>query len=154
MSDWESSGVSQKVQGPKPSFTQTILPQAKQFGAAASSGCREAWQSQRREEVSLEANEGLVCSSSARMAESRSMREVEAPCMGVPPERGMVVLGKGEEEREEGWEEGREEVRTLGREDMRVPAAEGGAFGIWCWIVVGFGVRERVLARGLSFRRI
>lgn len=65
----ERRGCEQKVHGPMPSFTQIILPQLRQLGAAARRGCRVARQSQRRAEGS-EDREGLVWSSSARIAES------------------------------------------------------------------------------------
>ena len=42
------SGVEQNVHGPIPSFTQMILPQLRQLGAAARRGWRVAWQVQRR----------------------------------------------------------------------------------------------------------
>ena len=67
---WEErSGCPQNVQGPMPSFTQTIFPQLRQLGAATRRGCRVARQVQRRDEGSAE-REGLVCSSRVRMAES------------------------------------------------------------------------------------
>jgi len=55
--------------------------------------------------------EGFVWVSRARMAESRSERAVEAPCMGVPPERAIFVLEEalvGDEVRECWLEELRE----------------------------------------------
>ena len=83
-----------------------------------------AWQLQRRLAVSEavdEEREGFVWISRVRIAESRSLRVVEAPCMDVPPERLILVFGAGEEVREE--------VRTSGRSEMRLPAAEGGGLG-------------------------
>lgn len=96
--DWISeelrSGWLQKVQGPMPSFTQMILPQERQLGAASSRGCRVAMQLQRRFEMSwLEDRVGFVCISRARMADSRSLMAEEAPCMGVPPGMLILVLG-------------------------------------------------------------
>ena len=63
--------MEQNVHGPRPSFTQMILPQERQFGAAARSGWRVALQVQRREagEAFL-ARGGLVWISRVRMAES------------------------------------------------------------------------------------
>lgn len=56
-----SRGVEQNVQGPRPSFTQMILPQDRQLGAAARRGWRVAKQSQRRAEGEVEfVREGLV----------------------------------------------------------------------------------------------
>lgn len=55
------------------------------------------------------------------MAESRSLIVDELPCMEVPPERVIFVFeGAGEEVRD---------VLTLGRSEIREPAAEGGGFG-------------------------
>ena len=53
-----------------PSFTQTIFPQLRQFGAAARRGWRVALQGQARDTVESLEIEGLVWSSRARMAES------------------------------------------------------------------------------------
>jgi len=58
------------VQGPRPSFTQMILPQDRQLGAAARRGCRVARQVQRREAGETAEREGFVCSSRVRIAES------------------------------------------------------------------------------------
>ena len=55
------------------------------------------------------------------MAESRSVRVVDAPCIDVPPERLILVLGAGDDVREE--------VRTFGRSEMSSPAADGGGLG-------------------------
>ena len=69
ISSEESSGDEQNVQGPRPSFTQMILPHSRQFGAAARRGWRVARQLQRRSGGEAE-REGLVWSSSVRIAES------------------------------------------------------------------------------------
>ena len=132
----ERRGVLQNVQGPRPSFTQMILPQFRQLGAAARSGCLVALQEQARAEADWEEDklsEGLVWSSRVRIAESRSCRVVEAPCMDAPPAILIVVLGAGEEVREDV----REPVRTFGRSDIRGPEAEGG--GLSDGPVVVFG---------------
>ena len=52
-----------------PSFTQTILPQLRQLGAAARRGWRVARQVQRRDEGSV-VREAFVWSSRVRIAES------------------------------------------------------------------------------------
>ncbi len=70
ISEGESREAEQYVQGPMPSFTQIILPQLRQLGAAARRGWRVALQGQAREEVEAGWREGLVWSSRARMAES------------------------------------------------------------------------------------
>lgn len=107
----------QNVQGPMPSFTQMILPQFRQLGAALRRGCRVARQVQARAEGEEAWREGLVWTSRARMAESwgsvsggrmgregglctRSWRVVEAPCMEAPPETSIFVFGAGDEVRE------------------------------------------------------
>ena len=54
------------------------------------------------------------------MAESRSLIVDELPCIDVPPERLILVLGAGEEVRE---------VLTSGRSEISEPAADGGGFG-------------------------
>ena len=49
----------------------------------------------------------------------------EAPCIDVPPDRAILVFA-------EAGEDVREEVvllRTLGRSEIRDPAAEGGGLG-------------------------
>jgi hypothetical protein len=87
---------------------------------------------------------GLVCSSRALIAESRSARVVEAPCMGVPPEREILVLVEAgvlvpEPEAGEAVRDGLRDVvreRTLGRSEIRDPAAEGGGLRI-CGVGVG-----------------
>ncbi len=66
--------MEQKVQGPRPSFTQMILPQDRQLGATARRGWRVARQVQRREAGVAVERDGLVCSSSVRMAESCKCR--------------------------------------------------------------------------------
>ena len=70
----ERRGVLQNVQGPRPSFTQMILPQFRQFGAAARRRWRVALQEQARAEADWveELREGLVWTSRVRIAESRS----------------------------------------------------------------------------------
>ena len=87
--DWMSCALNnaelQNVHGPMPSFTQMILPQFRQFGAASSSGCLVAIQLHFRLLLSCEARVGFVWISSALIADSRSLSAVEAPCMGVPP---------------------------------------------------------------------
>ena len=55
------------------------------------------------------------------MAESRSLRVAEAPCMDVPPDKAIFALGVGEEVREV--------CRTLGRSEIRGPMADGGCLG-------------------------
>ena len=69
---WEEvrRGWPQNVQGPMPSFTQIILPQLRQLGAAARRGWRVARQVQRRAVGEELLREGLVWSSRVRMAES------------------------------------------------------------------------------------
>lgn len=123
------------MQGPRPSLTQITLPQFRQFGAAASRGCRAATQLHRREampEAELEVCVGLVVISSWRMASSRSERAVEAPCMGVPPAIEILVaaflplLGPGVEVREAGFDLG----FGLPRSETNVPWADGGGFGV------------------------
>lgn len=52
-------------------------------------------------EAEVEDKVGLVCNSKLRMAESRSERAVEAPCIAVPPERVTLALGAGDEVRED-----------------------------------------------------
>lgn len=67
------------------------------------------------------------------MAESSSVRAVEAPCIGVPPVMEIFVFGAGEEVREAGA------LFDVGfRSDIRWPAAEGGVRGVGCWITVGW----------------
>ena len=55
------------------------------------------------------------------MAESRSLRVAEAPCIDVPPVSAIFFFGEGELPREL--------MSTLGKDDMREPAAEGGGLG-------------------------
>src|SRR5699024_4858507 len=92
--------VPQNVHGPSPSLTQITLPHDWQFGAADCKGCRVATQLHRRAAGSPVAR-GLVESSRVRMAESRSVRAVEAPFMGVPPAMEIFVAGLGVEVRDE-----------------------------------------------------
>ena len=54
--------------------------------------------------------------------DTRSSKVVDAPCMEAPPGTLIVVFGAGEEVREVL----REPVCTLGRSDIKGPAAEGG----------------------------
>lgn len=56
------------------------------------------------------------------MVVTRSSRVVDAPCMEAPPGTLILVFGAGEEVREVL----REPVCTLGRSEIRGPAAEGG----------------------------
>ena len=81
------------------------------------------------------------------MAESRSVRVVEAPCIGVPPERAILVLGAGEAVRE--FE--RDEVRTFGRSEMRGPWAEGGGFDEEDVVARGVWISERLESREKVF---
>lgn len=121
MSEEDRRGCEQNVQGPRPSLTQTIFPQLRQFGAAARRGCRVAMQLQRRlalsegEDVIL----GFVWISRVRMAESRSLIVDDWPCIGVPPDRFTFVFGPGEDVRLEG------DLKS----EIRRPAADGGGFG-------------------------
>ena len=124
-------GAEQNVHGARPSFVQIILPQERQLGAAERRGCWRPMQRQRLRDGSGAGMVGLVDSSRARMAESRSVRVVEAPCMAVPPEMETFVdfgllweAGAGEVPRD--WEgvelrdlAGVMEVRTLGRTGSR-----------------------------------
>ena len=54
--------------------------------------------------------------------DTRSSRVVDAPCMEAPPGTLILVFGAGEEVREVL----REPVCTLGRSEIKGPAAEGG----------------------------
>ena len=119
-----------------------------------------AWQLQRRLAVSagvVEERAGLVWISRARIAESRSLRAVEAPCIGIPPDRLILVLGAGEGVRDE--------VLTLGTSEIREPAADGGGLGdgfrddemddeegMGSWRASGASERASALAKGGSFR--
>ena len=82
---------------------------------------------------------------------------VEAPCIGIPPDRLTLVLGAGEEVRGE--------VLTLGRSEIREPAADGGGLGdgfredaleadvgTGSWRASGVLVRASALAKGGSLR--
>ena len=53
---------------------------------------------------------------------TRSSKVVDAPCMDAPPGTLILVFGAGEEVREVL----REPVCTLGRSEIKGPAAEGG----------------------------
>ena len=70
----ERSGEWQNVQGPRPSFTQMILPQERQLGAAVRRGWRWALHVHFRSAVDVDAEaevEGAwIWSSRARIAES------------------------------------------------------------------------------------
>lgn len=79
----------QNVHGPKPSFMQMTLPQARQFGAAPCRGCRVATQLHFR--LFLSSNVGFVVISSARIADSRSANAVDCPAIGVPPDMETLV---------------------------------------------------------------
>jgi hypothetical protein len=117
----ERMGLLQKVQGPRPSLTQMILPQFKQLGAASRRAWRWAMHVQRRRAFSSAegAREGFVCTSNSRIADSRSFRAVDWPCIGVPPEIVTLVFPlAGDAERDDGLES-----------DISRPAAEGGSFG-------------------------
>jgi hypothetical protein len=79
---------------------------------------------------------GLVVSSRERMASSRSVTAVEAPCMGVPPVMEILVAeglgpGPGVDDREAGFELGLELGLDLdfgaSKSETRLPAADGGA---------------------------
>jgi hypothetical protein len=75
------------------------------------------------------------------MAESSSLRAVEAPCIGVPPVTVTLVFGVGEEVREVGV--------LLGvslRSDINGPVAEGGARGVGVWIVAGWVWEAKLFA--------
>ena len=130
ISEDERSGVSQNVHGPRPSFTHTIFPQLRQFGAMVSNGWRVAMQLHLRfarsaADCEFEASVGLVCSSRDRMAESRSERVFPAPCMLVPPVMlTFVLVGAGDavrgvDDRDDGGS----------TSEIKGPDAEGGALG-------------------------
>jgi hypothetical protein len=75
------------------------------------------------------------------MAESRAVRAVEAPCMGVPPVIFTLVLGAGEEVREAGA------LLEVGiRSDIRWPAADGGFRAVGGWVTAGWFWRAKPLA--------
>lgn len=160
------------MQGPMPSFTQIILPQLRQLGAATSRGWRVARHVQRRDE-GPEEREGLVWTSRVRMAESwhwsvgdfgerrggrtRSWRVVDAPCMELPPVTLILVFGAGEEV----LEDVREPERTLGRSEIRCPDADGGGLAVGVgfagvpfgnWRASGWSLRAKVFARAGSGR--
>ena len=135
------------MQGPRPSFTQIILPQLRQLGAAVRSGWRVARQVQRRVEGEVD-RVGLVCSSRDWIAESKSERVVEAPCMAGPPVRVIFVLFCGAGDAVRGVF-----VRTLGRSEIRGPEAEGGGLeGVGRWTASGSKERIEVFTRGVSLR--
>lgn len=80
----------------------------------------------------------MVVNSRERMASSRSVTAVEAPCIGVPPVMDILVVdclgpGPGVDDREAGFELGRELGLDLDfgarRSETRLPAADGGALG-------------------------
>lgn len=146
-----NSGVPQKVHGARPSFVQTIFPQARQLGAAVSTGWIEPMQGQARAllSTSLCARVGFVDISRVRIADSRSERVLRAPCIGVPPGIEIFCLleaGRGDEVRDgvfagDGFPEtcadleGEEvRVKTLGMNGSRV------ARGLCC--AVGVVVKE------------
>jgi len=95
--------VLQNVHGPRPSLTQITLPQFRQFGAAASRGCRAPMQLQRRFAAGR-SREEFVDISSARMAESSVESVDDAPCIDCPPVNVtfviVVFLGAGDAFRE------------------------------------------------------
>ena len=67
---------------------------------------------------------------------TRSWRVVDAPCMELPPATLILVLGAGEEVREDV----REPERTLGRSEIRCPDADGGGLAAGVEFAgVGFG---------------
>ena len=66
------------------------------------------------------------------MAESRAVRAVEAPCIGVPPVMFTFAFGTGEDVRVVGALLG-----TGFTSEMRWPAAEGGGRGVGAWIAAG-----------------
>lgn len=92
----------------------------------------------------LEAWVGLVVSSSERMACSRSVRAVEAPCMGVPPAMEILVVvflapGPGVDDLELGLEFGLDlDLGTGSRSETKVPAALDCGFGCVCCCDGGF----------------
>lgn len=130
-----------------------ILPQERQLGAEVRSGWRWAWQVhflRAGEAVLVEerVRVGFVWSSRARMAESRSVRVVEAP-RGEGPEGRVTLAGAGEEVREGlgvrafGW--------GAGRSDVRGPEADGGSLERWGKLFAsGSALRARMFERGGS----
>lgn len=79
----------------------------------------------------FEANEGFVCISSARMAESRSDKVEAAPCMFVPPEIATFVFAGAGEDVLEGLGVAPREAEGDGRRsEMSEPDADGGNFGV------------------------
>lgn len=91
-----------------------ILPQDKQLGAVANRGWMDALQGHFRRSVE---SDGFVESSSAAIADVRSLMlevVVVADLSGVEEPECAVFLDCF--------------VRTLGRSEIRLPAAEGGSF--------------------------
>lgn len=76
---------------------------------------------------------GFVCISRLRIAESRSEREDEAPCICVPPVMLTLAFGAGGTFREDCEEVG---LRGDRESDTRGPAAEGGAFAVIDFAVI------------------
>lgn len=84
---------------------------------------------------------GFVCSSRERIAESRAVRAVDAPCMGVPPVMLTLVFGAGEEVRDAGA------LLEVGfRSDIRWPAADGGVRDTGGCVMEGWLWRATVFA--------
>lgn len=142
----ESNGVSQNVHGPKPSLTQMTFPQFKQFGAAASRGCRAPIQLQRRLAAGS-MRDVFVDISSARIAESRVDSVDEAPCIDCPPVSVTFVVvaffGAGDAFRDGFWEALREEELDLVlNSEIREPAAEGGGRVIGACTAAGLAESE------------
>lgn len=125
ISSEEIRGVPQKVQGPRPSLMQTILPHERQFGAAVKTSCFSPIQEHLRRSG---CRVGLVDISRARRADSRSSRSLETPRMEVPPVTwifccwGFAFL-----------------VFTLTRSEVRVPVGRELRAGEACCANVGCG---------------
>lgn len=130
------------MQGPRPSFTHMTFPQFRQFGAAASNGCRVAIQLHFL--LASSCLLGFVESSSDRIALSSSFNVVDAPCIDVPPVMltlvlGPFLLGAGDEVRELSLEEvGVFFLEDRAKSEIREPAAEGGALGVGACMASGF----------------
>lgn len=92
----------------------------------------------------------FVLISKLRMAASNSLITDEAPCMEVPPVMLILVFeGAAGEEVREAF---REELLLLDlKSEIRVPAAEGGGFGVGA-LTLGFGFccRAKVLLEELE----
>ena len=82
---------------------------------------------------------------------------VDAPCIELPPATLILVLGAGEETREDV----REPERTLGRSEIRCPDADGGGLAagvevagvpLGNWRASGWFERAKVFARTGSGR--